>query len=48
MLKHLGFFLGSPPFSSFLSGFPGKLVLVWKLLVYHFISYEPRIKSRSP
>jgi hypothetical protein len=30
-----------------LLGFPGKLVLLWKLLVYHLISYEPRIKSRS-
>jgi len=28
MLEHLGLFLGSPPFSSFLFGFPGKLVLV--------------------
>ena len=47
MLGHLGLFLCSPSFSSFLLGFPGKLVLLWKLLVYHLISYEPRIKSRS-
>jgi len=47
MLGHLGLFLCSPPFSSFLLGSPGKLGSVWKLLVYHLISYEPRIKSRS-
>jgi hypothetical protein len=38
VLGHLSLSLHSPPFSACLFGFPGKLVLVWKLLVYHLIS----------
>ena len=48
VLKHFCLFPGSPPFPFFLLGFPHNLVPVWGLLVHHLISYEPRIKSRSP
>ena len=38
MLDHPGLLLSSPPFSSFLFGFPGGRVLVRKLIIYHLIS----------
>jgi len=48
MLEHPGLLLGLALCSSFLLGFLGYLVPVGTVLVYHLISYEPRIKSRSP
>jgi hypothetical protein len=38
MLDHPGLLLSSPPFSSFLFGFPSGRVLVRKLIIYHLIS----------